>query len=78
MHSKFLPARFPTSVEAKSIWATRNCVGIIGQDNKVYFVNDPIIDDYDKKDDFMVSDEPLLNGAFKIGRSHELRFALKK
>ena len=26
----------------------------------------------------MVSDEPLLNGAFKIGGSHELRFALKK
>lgn len=56
MHAKFLPARFPVNIEAKSIWATRNSVGIIGSDNKIYFLNDPIIDDYDKKGDVMVSD----------------------
>ncbi len=56
MHSKFLPTRFPASVEAKSIWATRNSVGIIGSDGKVYFVNDPIVGDYDKVGEVMVSD----------------------
>jgi len=48
MHSKFLPARFPASVDARSIWATKNSVGIIGTDGKVYFINDAIVDDYDK------------------------------
>ena len=43
MHSKFLPTRFPVSVEAKSIWATKNSVGIIGTDSKVYFVNEPLV-----------------------------------
>jgi hypothetical protein len=56
MHAKFLPTKFPVSVAAKSIWATRNCVGIIGEDSKVYFVNDPIIGDYDKHGEVMVSD----------------------
>jgi len=77
MHSKFLPTRFPAYVEAKSIWATRNSVGIIGADGKVYFVNDPIVGDYDKVGEVMVSDEANLKGAFKIGGSHLLRFALK-
>lgn len=48
MHSKFLPTRFPVNVEHRSIWATKNSVGIIGKDGKIYFVNDPIIDDCDK------------------------------
>lgn len=77
MHAKFLPTRFPSTVEAKSIWATRNSVGIIGKDGKVYFVNDPLVSDYDKVGEVMVSDEPLLRGAFKIGGSHLLRFALR-
>ncbi len=77
MHSKFLPTPFPANVEAKSIWATRNSVGIIGSDGKVYFVNDPIVDDYDKVGEVMVSDEANLKGAFKIGGSHLLRFALR-
>ena len=76
MHSKLLPSRFPASVDAKSIWATRNSVGIIGSDGKVYFINDPIVGDYDKKGEVMVSDEANLKGVFKIGGSHLLRFAL--
>jgi hypothetical protein len=78
MHSKFLPTRFPGNVEATSIWATRNSVGIIGKDGKIYFVNDPIIDDCDKVGEVLVSDDSNLQGAFKIGGSHLLRFALKK
>ena len=76
MHSKFLPTPFQAPVEAQSIWATRNSVGIIGKDGKVYFVNDPIVNDYDSQGEVMVSDEPNLKGAFKIGGSHLLRFAL--
>jgi hypothetical protein len=52
-----MPTPFPASVEAESIWATRNSVGIIGKDGKVYFVNDAIVDDYDKSGEVMVSDE---------------------
>ncbi len=33
----------------QSIWATRNSVGIIGKDGKVYFFNDPIVNDYDSQ-----------------------------
>ena len=49
MHSKFLPTSFPAPVKMQSIWATRNSVGIIGKDGKVYFVNDPIVNDYDSQ-----------------------------
>ena len=77
MHSKFEPTQFPAYVEAKSIWATRNSVGLIGADGKVYFVNDPIVNDYDKVGEAMISDEANLKGAFKIGGSHLLRFAHK-
>lgn len=56
MHSKFLPTKFPAPVEAKSIWATKNSVGIIGVDEKVYFVNEPLVDDCDKVGEVYVSD----------------------
>jgi len=78
MHSKFLPTRFPVSVEAKSIWATKNSVGIIGVDGKVYFVNEPLVEDCDQVGDVMVSDDSNLNGVFKIGGSHLLRYALRQ
>ena len=77
MHSKFLPSPFPAHVQASSIWATKTSVGIIGADKKVYFVNDPIVDDHDKVGEVFVSDEANLKGAFKIGGSHLLRFALR-
>lgn len=77
MHSKFLPTRFPTQVGAKSIWATFDSVGIIGEDNKIYFLNDPIIADHDIVGQVMISDDPALQGAWKIGGTHKLRFALK-
>lgn len=48
MHAKFLPTRFPSSVKAKSMFATYDSVGIIGEDGKVYFLNDAIVSDYDK------------------------------
>jgi hypothetical protein len=78
MHSKYMPTPFPSKVQAKSIWATTDSVGIIGEDNKIYFLNDPIVDDYDKQGEVMVSDEDNLKGAFKIGGTHELRFALRQ
>ena len=72
-----MPTPFPAHVESSSIWATKNSVGIIGTDGKVYFVNDPIIDDYDKVGQVFVSDDSNLKGAFKIGGSHLLRYALR-
>lgn len=51
-----MPTPFPSKVQAKSIWATTDSVGIIGEDNKIYFLNDPIVDDYDKQGELMVSD----------------------
>ena len=56
MHAQFLPTKFPAPVDAQSIWATRNSVGTIGKDGKVYFINDPIVGDYDKEGEVMVSD----------------------
>lgn len=78
MHSKFLPTRFPCNVNAKSIWATYDSVGIIGEDGKIYFLNDPIIADHDKYGDVMVCDDPALMGAWKVGGTHRLRFALRQ
>jgi hypothetical protein len=48
MHDKYLPTRFPSEVRARSIFATYDSVGIIGEDGKVYFLNDAIVSDYDK------------------------------
>lgn len=78
MHSKFLPTRFPSNVNAKSIWATYDSVGIIGEDGKIYFLNDPIIADHDKYGEVMVCDDPTLQGAWKVGGTHRLRFALRQ
>ena len=78
MHSKFLPTPFPSQVPAKSIWAVRNSVGIIGTDNRVYSVNESIVDDYDKSGEVTISDDANLKGAFKIGGSHLLRFAIRQ
>lgn len=77
MHSKFLPTPFPAKVQAKSIWATKNSVGIIGADEKVYFLNEPLVEDCDKVGELMVSDEPHLRGVFRIGGTHLLRYALR-
>ena len=45
MYDKYQPTAFPGNFQAKSIWATESSVGIVTKDNKLYFVNDRIIDD---------------------------------
>lgn len=63
MHSKFRPEKFPVGYRAKSIFATYDSVGIIGEDQKVYYLNDQFIDDSDAVGNYLVSDdETLKNG----------------
>lgn len=45
MFDKYQPTPFPGNYTAKSIWATTSSVGIITPDNKLFYVNDRIIDD---------------------------------
>lgn len=45
MFDKYQPSPFPHNIEAKKIFATQSSVGIVGTDNKLYFVNDRIIED---------------------------------
>ena len=45
MHDKFQPTPFPGNFQAKSIWATDSSVGIVTNQNKLYYLNDRIIDD---------------------------------
>lgn len=45
MFNKYQPTPFPHDVQPKSIFATQSSVGIVGVDNKIYFLNDRIIDE---------------------------------
>lgn len=46
MNVKFQPTAFPLDVKGK-IFATESSVGVIGQDGKVYYLNEKLIDDSD-------------------------------
>jgi hypothetical protein len=39
MYVKYQPTPFPLSIKAKKIFATDSSVGIVGEDNKLYFLN---------------------------------------
>ena len=45
MYAKYQPTPFPGDYQAKSIWATDSSVGIVTKDNKLFYLNDRIIDD---------------------------------
>jgi hypothetical protein len=54
-------------------------VGIVGEDGKVYFLNEQLIDDSDficKKNRLFVSEDPNLSSVIDIGGSYHLRYAL--
>jgi hypothetical protein len=82
MYYKYQPARFPIDVQAKKIFATQSSVGVVSTDNKIYFLNDRIIDDSEclnQSERLYVSEEPSLSGEIlDIGGSHGLRYALVK
>ena len=45
MYDKYQPTPFPHNVNAKSIFATECSVGVVSSDNKLFFLNDRMIDD---------------------------------
>ena len=65
MHTKSRPERFPTNVKAKSIFATYDSVGIIAEDDKIYFINDQFIDDSNVEGNYIVSTDPHLNNGVR-------------
>ena len=67
MFSKYRPERFPSKVEAKSIFATYDSVGVISQDGQISFINDAFIDDSKKSGNVMINMDSSLKNAFAIG-----------
>ncbi|CAM5999462.1 unnamed protein product [Sphagnum balticum] len=47
---KYQPTPFPLNVKARKIFASESTVGVISEDNHVYFLNEKIIDDSDFAD----------------------------
>lgn len=45
MYDKYQPTPFPIEVNAKKIFATESSVGVITNDNKIYYLNDRFIED---------------------------------
>ena len=77
MHVKYKPGKFPVNVNARSIFATFDSVGVIGEDGKIYFLNEQFIEDSDMQKEWFVSDdENLKKGTLEIGGTHRLRYAL--
>lgn len=78
MNVKFQPTPFPSQVKGK-IFATESSVGVVGQDGKVYFLNEKLVDDSDficKKNRLFVSEDPNLSSVIDIGGAYHLRYAL--
>jgi hypothetical protein len=58
MNVKFQATPFPSNLKAKQIFATESSVGILAEDNKLYFLNEKLVDDSDfvcKKNRLFVS-----------------------
>ena len=82
MYSKYQPAPFPHDVQVKKIFATDSSVGVVSSDNKLYFLNDQIIQDSEclcsTSRLFESEDVNLAGEILSIGGSHSLRYALVK
>ncbi len=79
MNVKFQPTPFPLNEKASKIFATESSVGILTEDNKLYFLNEKLVDDSDfvcKKNRVFVSEDPNLKKVVNIGGTHHLRYAL--
>lgn len=80
MKVKYQPTPFPKDVKGK-IFATESSVGIVGEDGKIYFLNEQLIEDSDfvcKKNRLFVSEDPNLESVIDIGGAYHLRYALVK
>ena len=80
-HSKWQPTPFPLQVKARKIFASESSVGVISTDNKVYYLNEKLIDDSDfvcKQNRVFVSEDPNLSEVIDIGATYHLRYALLK
>lgn len=78
MNVKFQPTPFPSQVKGK-IFATESSVGVVGEDGKVYFLNEKLVEDSDfvcKKNRLFVSEDPNLSSVIDIGGAYHLRYAL--
>lgn len=82
MFSKFQPTPFPLDIKAKKIFAAESSVGVISEDNKVYYINEKIIDDSDfychKNKVYICEDEKFSGQVLDIGGTYHLRYALVK
>ena len=79
MNVKFQPTAFPWKAKAKKIFASESSVGILDESDKLYFLNEKIIDDSDfvcKKERVFVSEDPNLKGLLQLGGTYNLRYAL--
>lgn len=82
MFVKYQPTPFPLNVRAKKIFASESSVGIVGEDNKLYYLNEKLIDDSDlickTNRVFLCEDEKFNSEILAIGGDYALRFALVK
>lgn len=76
------PRPFPIDVQPKRIFATEDCVGVVAEDGKIYFVNEKLIDDSElisQKDRLYVSEDSTLEReVLGLGGKHGLIYALLK
>jgi hypothetical protein len=64
MYDKYQPTPFPIEVNAKKIFATESSVGVITNDNKIYYLNDRFIEDSElvnEKSRLFVCEDPILS-----------------
>lgn len=64
MAAKFQPTPFPVKEKADKIFASQSSVGIVTKDNKLYFLNEKLIDDSDfvcKSNRVFLSEDPNLS-----------------
>lgn len=79
MNVKFQPTEFPLKIKASKIFATESSVGIIGEDQQTYFLNEKLVDDSDficKKNRLFMNEDPNLSSLIDIGGTYHLRYAL--
>jgi hypothetical protein len=82
MYDQYQPTPFPHNVRPKSIFATETSVGVVDQDNKLYFVNERIIEDSEclcpKRRLYECEDPNFKSEILAIGGTFNLRYALVK
>jgi len=60
MNVKFQPTLFPIEVNARKIFATESSVGVVTTDNKLYYLNEQLVDDSEfvcKKNRLFISED---------------------